>query len=982
MIIKTSQRARVFVPFLRQHRWKILASVAVLAGILSIRSFHWGGHKPMDTFIHCGAETVKHHDGKSVFVSEGHIFSGGNSQTREEVRTGQFASRLDAKQQYGIGYIIHDAKIGERYRAVAWRKGHKYAASYLTVNIQSEPQYFKQEGTAVEVDDEEWEKLELIFEVSTFYRNEPIYIYMHGGDVPVYVDDFSVEKIQEAKTKDSESTAVDFPQLNFSVGDAGLRKLKRRRQEAFYQGILFSSPDDWVKGHVQTPSAHFPAKFRFKGDWMDHLTGDKWSFRIKIKEPYAWKRMFTFSVQNPKTRFYLREWEYHQLLDREGLLTTQYDFLKLSLNGRSKGVYAYEEHFEKHLIESRGRREGPIVKFSEIGVWEIRKRKLDMERDGLEMEELLHSMESARAEPFGETSLLQDSLLTEQFEVAQTLMHQYQAGLSSASMVFDLNKLAKFYALTDLSRAYHGLVWHNQRFYFNPITNKLEPIGYDGFTEAGEYPLTAKPFLGAGVHEVSGDQTSDLLLFPFIDTAFMRHYIQYLDTFSHPSYVDNFLLDISEAHVARTQLIRSEYPEYTYTPAFPTHAERIRSVLFPVDHASLKAFTQTRTSDHQGLQLANFHLLPIELIGWGRSPEDLQERLSQPLWLNGYDSERMPQYHSLDVPKAATYLFFRLPGTHQLFVSSIHSSPLPAPSTPYQQLVTDLSLTPGDLFTIDSTSLSFLPGRHIVREPILIPKGYQVRFPAGTSLDFVKGAFFLSHSPVYMMGSQTSPIRIHSSDRSGQGFALIEARETSVMKWVVFDHLTNLNQKGWRLTGAVSVYESPVRITHCSFSNAHCEDALNLIRSPFDLQNSHISSALSDGLDVDFSKGKIDHLAVSNTGNDGIDLSGSEIILSNCRIQEAGDKGISVGEYTIVTIESANIESVARGVVAKDLSNVHIKNIHLKTCKTGFAAYQKKPEYGGAHIQVDQYQAEAVQHLHLVEKGSTLKLNGKLVPGI
>jgi len=37
----------------------------------------------------------------------------------------------------------------------------------------------------------------------------------------------------------------------------------------------------------------------------------------------------------------------------------------MELNGQDMGVYAFEEHFDKLLIESNNRREGPIVKFSE-----------------------------------------------------------------------------------------------------------------------------------------------------------------------------------------------------------------------------------------------------------------------------------------------------------------------------------------------------------------------------------------------------------------------------------------------------------------------------------------------------------------------------------------------------------------------------------------------------------------------------------------
>ena len=46
--------------------------------------------------------------------------------------------------------------------------------------------------------------------------------------------------------------------------------------------------------------------------------------------------------------------------------------------------------------------------------------------------------------------------------------------------VFDINLLAKYWALCDLFNAHHGLFDTNLRFYYNPITGLLEPVHYDG----------------------------------------------------------------------------------------------------------------------------------------------------------------------------------------------------------------------------------------------------------------------------------------------------------------------------------------------------------------------------------------------------------------------------------------------------------------------------------------------------------------------
>ena len=62
----------------------------------------------------------------------------------------------------------------------------------------------------------------------------------------------------------------------------------------------------------------------------------------------------------------------HQVYLREGVLTTRYEFVPIMINGKTMGVYALEEHFDKQLVEAKGRREGPILKFNEEGVWETR----------------------------------------------------------------------------------------------------------------------------------------------------------------------------------------------------------------------------------------------------------------------------------------------------------------------------------------------------------------------------------------------------------------------------------------------------------------------------------------------------------------------------------------------------------------------------------------------------------------------------------
>ncbi|MGY8927818.1 MAG: CotH kinase family protein, partial [Flavobacteriales bacterium] len=88
-----------------------------------------------------------------------------------------------------------------------------------------------------------------------------------------------------------------------------------------------------------------------------------------MKGNNAYRGLKSFSIQNPNTRSFMSEWFAHKLFEKEDVLTTKYIFVPVIINGQKMGVYALEEHFDKQLLEARNRREAPIVKFDEEGVW-------------------------------------------------------------------------------------------------------------------------------------------------------------------------------------------------------------------------------------------------------------------------------------------------------------------------------------------------------------------------------------------------------------------------------------------------------------------------------------------------------------------------------------------------------------------------------------------------------------------------------------
>ena len=82
-------------------------------------------------------------------------------------------------------------------------------------------------------------------------------------------------------------------------------------------------------------------------------------------------------------------------------------------------------------------------------------------------------------ETYQETKYLQDPAFSKLMQTAENLVESFRQGNLPTSKVFDVDKMAKLYALLDLAGESHTLGFDNMRFYLNPVTSLLEPIAYD-----------------------------------------------------------------------------------------------------------------------------------------------------------------------------------------------------------------------------------------------------------------------------------------------------------------------------------------------------------------------------------------------------------------------------------------------------------------------------------------------------------------------
>ena len=221
---------------------------------------------------------------------------------------------------------------------------------------------------------------------------------------------------------------------------------------------------EYVPAKIEYNNVTYKIKLRLKGDLInEHLGGNKWSFRVKLKGDNTILGMKRFSIHHPQTRNYLYEWVFHKILDREDVVSMRYDFIDVVLNGKDLGVYALEEHFEKRLLENNQRKEGPILKFNENLRWrQVLKFWYDYK---YAIPSGFGEYESSYVDAFNTDKDIESLSEPNDFTKSIALMESFRKGDLSTSEVFDIDKMSTCYAIMDVAGSLHAAYWFNMRFY-------------------------------------------------------------------------------------------------------------------------------------------------------------------------------------------------------------------------------------------------------------------------------------------------------------------------------------------------------------------------------------------------------------------------------------------------------------------------------------------------------------------------------------
>ena len=160
------------------------------------------------------------------------------------------------------------------------------------------------------------------------------------------------------------------------------------------------------------------------------------------------------------------------------------------------------------------------------------------------------------------------------------------------------------------------------------------------------------------------------------------------------------------------------------------------------------------------------------------------------------------------------------------------------------------------------------------------------------------------------------------------------------------------------LTGCISFINLEVEKLKIEANNSSCEDTINFINSVGHVERVNILNSFSDALDVDFSKINFDNINIENALNDCVDFSSGNYILKRLNLKNCGDKGLSIGEKSTIKLENIKIKNANMGIATKDSSVLSLINAEMNDVKTCVSAYNKKQEYFGGYIEMENLSCE------------------------
>ena len=482
-----------------------------------------------------------------------------------------------------------------------------------------------------------------------------ISVYPINGDGEYKVHYLSTEKIDETILQNYEGyQIIDFEikKLEIEIADADFERIKTKRREALTLGMLITEPTDWVPATVQANGNNYRVDLRLKGDWVDHLITDKWSFRIDVKGGETIYGMSLFSIQRKETREGIWPVLIGEMYHQMGGVSLRYEFVDVVINGVYKGVYALEEGFTKRLIENSNKPVGPIIRVNEDYLWE---QWAYYEAD-------YHPC-FFNIEPFSKKTTLNSDYLNGYATYGIDVYGKYICGEIGAEEIFDIDLLALYMAIEDVFASTHGTVWHNLRFYVNPITTKLEPITFDD--QASESLLESLPDYLFQKNEI-------ITRGAFEDDEFREKYFENLFTLTN--YFEEFITLHLDQMDRLELVINRDDPDYHYHEVLDKLRTRQENIQDLFNNKGVVCEIDFDQDNQYALSVLNQNKIPVYInnIDPGNENPSVTPGAQYPIILEGLNDIAFELNAVNEIQVEDIFVNYRLIGQSKIYQSGCY----------------------------------------------------------------------------------------------------------------------------------------------------------------------------------------------------------------------------------------------------------------------------------------------------------------------
>ena len=704
----------------------------------------------------------------------------------------------------------------------------------------------------------------------------------------------------------------------------------------------------YFKGNLLYKNQKIPIKLKAKGSRKMHVQNFKnMSFKVDIRGDKRLEGMEEFSLQIPPIRNYTSEYFAAKLMNHYSILSPRHQYVRLYINGENVGIRHIEEGFTRELIESYGKRYGPIY----------------------------YTDNNFNYKVYGNSywSKNNSELLQKGFYILDSINEKNKEVINKN---FDIEKWAQYFAISDALNLFHGTLQRSVRFYLNPTSGLFEPVFYNGHYGTGKYENW----------EENKFNFSDLINLDKNNCGWICNEAK------GPLYKKFFEMLIGTKNNANVNF----YIEYKKMLDLITSDEEYKNTLYPIWNSLSSQRGEIyrgfwRINKWDGMGIAP-HVAPLTKIRRRITLIKNRIKISEgfdPIFeLNKEEKTILAENRLSEFPIVLRYKCRNLETKPKLLLvgKPIKFNYSDINNCRFEEIYYSLNnddFRPLDQGNIKSnntkSTLKFDINKNdfktSIKDKYKLPKNISSKIINNKNIIIDEGEIFclkkettlhIKDSVLIINGSFNNPVKFESCSDEGGGGLIIENSEVKISNLIIKDQ--NAPKKDLRiLYGGLNFINSKVNIDSLLLKNSKAEDAVNFIDSKVQANSISVKNANSDAIDSDNSIIKINSLNCLKIGNDCLDLSFSFGEVNYMEANEIGDKGVSLGEKSELNLNNLNIKNSEIGVVSKDSSTLKLNNMTHSNVKLTFSAYIKKDEFGSPSIIIN----------NLIPKGNTNYLIGK-----